>query len=75
MTYDTYIEQTQILIHNVLYLNEKRILTMSRMVQFDVVSKYDKLILVNQLVNIILLISSTVIGSSVRYCNVYTHLP
>jgi hypothetical protein len=57
MTYDTYIEQTQILIHNVLYLNEKRILTMSRMVQFDVVSKYDKLILVNQLVNIILLMT------------------
>jgi hypothetical protein len=50
MTYDTYIEQTQNLIHNVLYLNEKRILPMSRMVQFDVVSKYDKLILVNQLV-------------------------
>lgn len=57
MTYDTYIEQTQNLIHNVLYLNEKRILSMSRMVQFDVVSKYDKLILVNQLVNIILLMT------------------
>jgi hypothetical protein len=57
MTYDTYIEQTQNLIHNVLYLNEKRILPMSRMVQFDVVSKYDKLILVNQLVNIILLMT------------------
>lgn len=53
MTYDTCIEQIHILIHNVLYLNEKRIPTMSRMVQFDVVSKYDKLILVNQLVNII----------------------
>ena len=57
MTYDTYIEQTQNLIHNVLYLNEKRILPMSRMVQFDIVSKYDKLILVNQLVNIILLMT------------------
>jgi hypothetical protein len=34
MTYDTYIEQTQNLIHNVLYLNEKRILPMSHTLQY-----------------------------------------